>query len=171
MTINFPHRPHQNVAKKRTYLHCFDKGHRIPHNSAAKTLLASRSMPTNETTPALTVIEGGGTDLARKKWLLFNQPWALDLDEFDRLARLCGLSRAEEFDLMLERVRHRARGNIEAKYLLAVLEGRKSEAECLGRILERRNGLGLRVIGSDAASRIEGNDEDNPSAQPCPPDD
>jgi hypothetical protein len=77
---------------------------------------------------------------------LFNQPWRLTLDEFDEMARLCGLSRAEEFDLMLVRLRHKARGNIEARYLLAVIEGDRREADRLGKILARRNALGLRVI-------------------------
>lgn len=140
---------------------------------AEKALFDSRSMPINdnETTPALTVIEGGSTDLARKKWQLFNQPWTLDLDEFERIARLCGLTRAEEFDLLLYRLRYKANRNIEARYLLAVLEGRTGEAERLGRILERCKELGLRVIRSAAASRIEGNDGENPSAHPSPPDD
>lgn len=57
-------------------------------------------MPTKESVPTFTVIDGGKTGLDRKKWLLFNQPWALSLEEFDQVAKLCGLRRAEEFDLM-----------------------------------------------------------------------
>lgn len=110
-------------------------------------------MPTNKTVFTPTVIPGGKADLDRKKWLLFNQPWALDLDEFERLAKRCGLSRAEEFDLLLERMRYRARHNLEARYLLAVFEGRQAEAERLSKLLERRKALGLRVIESKAVSQ------------------
>ena len=110
-------------------------------------------MPTKESVPTFTVIDGGKTELDRKKWLLFNQPWALSLEEFDQVAKLCGLRRAEDFDLMLERVRHRARHDIEARYLLAMLEGRKEEAERLGKQLERRNALGLRLIEKGAEPR------------------
>jgi hypothetical protein len=98
--------------------------------------------------PLFSVMDGGKADLERKKWLLFNQPWVLDTDEFDQVAKLCGLTRAEEFDLVLERIRHRAHRNIEARYLLAVFEGRKTEAERLGKLLERRNALGLRLVES-----------------------
>ncbi|MFZ5499268.1 MAG: hypothetical protein ACOY6N_09495 [Pseudomonadota bacterium] len=115
-------------------------------------------MQTKEIAPTLTVIDGGKADLERKKWLLFNQPWALDLDEFERMAELCGLTRAEEFDLMLERMRHRAHRDIEARYLLAVFEGRKTEAERLGKLLERRKALGLRLMKSPI-SQQKGNDD------------
>lgn len=114
------------------------------------------AFPMQPGTPPLAIIEGGKTELARKQWLLFNQPWELDIDEFDALAKACGLSRAEEFDLMLFRLHHKARHNIEARFLLAVLEGRKSEADRLGKILERRNALGLKVIASRTASKLEG---------------
>lgn len=110
-------------------------------------------MPTKESTPTLTVIDGGKAALERKKWLLYNQPWALDLDEFDRVAKLCDLTRAEEFDLMLERLRHRAHGDIEARCLLAIFEGRKTESERLGRLLERRNTLGLRLVESTPSTQ------------------
>lgn len=105
--------------------------------------------------PQLTLIQDGHQELARKQWLLFNQPWQLDLDEFDTLAKVCGLSRAEEFDLMLFRLHHKARTNIEARFLLAVLEGRKCEADRLGKILERRNALGLKVVVSNSISHSE----------------
>lgn len=115
-------------------------------------------MQTKEIAPTLTVIDGGKADLGRKKWLLFNRPWALSLDEFEQVAKHCGLTRAEEFDLMLERVRHRARRDIEARYLLAVLEGRKAEAERIGKLLERRNALGLRLMESPVSPQ-KGNDD------------
>ncbi|MEW5891139.1 MAG: hypothetical protein AB1768_19360 [Pseudomonadota bacterium] len=118
-------------------------------------------MPTKESVPTFTVIDGGKTELDRKKWLLFNEPWALSLDEFEQVAKLCSLDRAEEFDLMLMRMRHRARSNIEARYLLAVLEGKKAEAERLGKLLERRNALGLRVIETAPSPR----EEDDPQGQ------
>jgi hypothetical protein len=105
-------------------------------------------MQTKEVPPILTVLDGGKAALERKKWLLFNQPWALDLDDFERVAALCGLTRAEVFDLMLERLRHRAHRDIEARCLLAVFEGRKTEAERLGKLIERRNALGLRLLES-----------------------
>jgi hypothetical protein len=69
---------------------------------------------------AFTVIEGGKAELERKKRLLFNQPWAFDLDEFDRLCELFKLSRAEAFDLALTRVKHKAKTSYEAAALLAV---------------------------------------------------
>jgi len=115
-------------------------------------------MQTKEIAPTLTVIDGGKADLARKKRPLFNQPWARDLDEFDLLAKLCGLTRAEEFDLMLERMRHRARMDIEARYLLAVFKGGKTEAERLGKLLEQRNALGLRLMESPVSPQ-KGNDD------------
>lgn len=115
-------------------------------------------MQTKEIAPTLTVIDGGKANLKRKKWLLFNQPWALELDEFELVAKLCGLTRAEEFDLMLERVRHRARRDIEARYLLAVLEGRKAEADRIGKLLERRNALGLHLMESPVSPQ-KGNDD------------
>lgn len=115
-------------------------------------------MQTKEIAPTLTVIDGGKANIKRKKWLLFNRPWALSLDEFEQVAKHCGLTRAEEFDLMLERVRHRARRDIEARYLLAVLEGRKAEAERLGKLLERRNALGLRLMESPVSPQ-KGNDD------------
>jgi len=115
-----------------------------------------RTFPLQPDTPQLTLIQDGHQELARKQWLLFNQPWQLSLDEFDALAKACGLTRAEEFDLMLFRLHHKARHNIEARFLLAVLEGRKSEADRLGKILERRNALGLKVIASRTAPKPEG---------------
>jgi hypothetical protein len=141
MTRYFSHCQGQNEGKKRTDLHCFDAGHRIPPDSVKISL----TMTTRENTPTLVVIDGG-RDFACKQWLLFNQPWRLDLGEFEEMARLCGLSRAEEFDLMLVRLRHKARSNVEARYLLAVIEGNRREADRLGKILARRNALGLRVI-------------------------
>ncbi len=115
-------------------------------------------MQTKEIAPTLTVIDGGKADLGRKKWLLFNRPWALSLDEFEQVAKHCGLTRAEEFDLVLERMRHRAHRDIEARYLLAVLEGRKTEAERLGKMLERRNAIGLRLMESPVSPQ-KGNDD------------
>ena len=106
--------------------------------------------------PPLTVIDGGKADLKRKKWLLFNQPWALSLEEFEQVAKLCGLTRAEEFDLLVERMRHRARKDIEARYLLAVFEGRKAEADRLGKLLEWRNALGLRLMESPVTPHDHG---------------
>jgi hypothetical protein len=141
MTRYFSHGHFQNRGEKRTNLHCFDAGRRIPPDSVKISL----AMTASENTPTLAVIDGGGS-FARKQWLLFNQPRRLTLDEFEEMARLCGLSQAEEFDLMLVRLRHKARGNIEARYLLAVIEGDRREADRLGRILARRNALGLRVI-------------------------
>jgi hypothetical protein len=105
-------------------------------------------MHTNGIVPTLTVIDGGKADLERKKWLLFNQPWALDIEEFDQVAKLCGLTRAEEFDLVLDRIHHRAHMDIEARYLLAVFEGKRTEAERLGKLLDRRTALGLRLMKS-----------------------
>lgn len=102
-------------------------------------------MTARENTPNLAAVDGG-EDFAHKQWLLFNEPWRLALDEFEEMARLSNLSRAEEFDLMLVRLRHKARGNIEARYLLAVIEGDHREADRLGKILARRNALGLQVI-------------------------
>lgn len=120
-------------------------------------------MQTKEIFPTLTVIDGGKANLERKKWLLFNQPWALDLDEFERISKLCGLTRAEEFDLMLERMRHRAHRDIEARYLLAVFEGRKTEAEHPGKLLERRNALGLRIMESPVTPQERNDDHGNTS--------
>jgi hypothetical protein len=141
MTRYFSHRQGQNEGKKHTNLHCFDAGRRIPPDSVKISL----AMTARENTTSLAVIDGGG-GFARKQWLLFNQPWRLDLDEFEEMARYCNLSRGEEFDLMLVRLRHKARDNIEARYLLAVIEGDHREADRLGRILARRNALGLRII-------------------------
>jgi len=83
MTKYFSHRCGQNGGKKRTDLHCFDAGHRIPPNSVKISL----AMTARENTPTLVVIDGG-RDFARKQWLLFNQPWRLDLDEFEEMARV-----------------------------------------------------------------------------------
>lgn len=114
--------------------------------------------------PPLTVIDGGKADLKRKKWLLFNQPWALSLEEFEQVAKLCGLTRAEEFDLLLERIRHRARKDIEARYLLAVFEGRKAEAERLGKRLERCDTLGQHLMASSTTMIEQGDDDEASSA-------
>lgn len=73
--------------------------------------------------PRLTLIEGRKTDLERKKHLLFCQPWAFDLGEFDRLCRILDLSRDEIFDLAVARLRHLANTSYEAAAALAIFEG------------------------------------------------
>jgi hypothetical protein len=82
---------------------------------------------------AFTVIEGGKAELERKKRLLFNQPWAFDHDEFDRLCELFKLSRAEAFDLALTRVKYKAKTNYEAAALLAVFSGSGNASDILAK--------------------------------------
>ena len=82
---------------------------------------------------AFTVIQGGKVELERKKRLLFNQPWAFDHDEFDRLCELFELSRAEAFDLALARVKHKAKTNYEAAALLAVFSGSGNASDILAK--------------------------------------
>ncbi|MCL6548577.1 MAG: hypothetical protein K6T30_06675, partial [Alicyclobacillus sp.] len=72
---------------------------------------------------AFTVIQGGKVELERKKRLLFNQPWAFDHDEFDRLCELFILSYSEIEGLIGERIRKRAKDPLERDTLLALIEG------------------------------------------------
>lgn len=96
--------------------------------------------------PPFTAIEGGKTELERKKHLLFNRPWVFDLDEFDRLCELFRLSYSEIEGLIGERIRKRATDPLERDSVLAIIDGDHAKFARLNAILERRNKLGLRVI-------------------------
>jgi len=100
--------------------------------------------------PPFTVINGGKEELERKKYLLFNQPWAFDHDEFDRLCELFELSYSEIEGLIGERIRKLSADPLERDTVLALIEGDHTKFERLNAILERRNKLGMRVIAIDA---------------------
>lgn len=97
---------------------------------------------------AFTVVDGGKAELERKKRLLFNQPWLLDHDEFDRLCELFKLSYSEIEGLIGERIRKRAKDPLERDTLLAIIDGRHDEARNLISVMQRRNELGLSLISS-----------------------
>ncbi|WP_310676345.1 hypothetical protein [Burkholderia multivorans] len=83
--------------------------------------------------PPFTVVDGGKEELERKKYLLFNQPWVFDHDEFDQLCESFQLPRAEAFDLALTRVEHKAKTNYEAAAVLAVFSGSGNASDILAR--------------------------------------
>jgi len=96
----------------------------------------------------LKVIDGGGEELERKKCLLFSQPWVFSAEEFEEVCKLLKLSRAEEFDLLLMRVSHKAKhGSREATAILSLFNGDdKTAKKILDR--ERRKRL-LRPVTSE----------------------
>ena len=57
------------------------------------------------------------------------------------------LSLDELFELSTRRSRNIRSKSLDRKLFLAILEGRREEAERLTAILKRRNALGLRLIG------------------------
>ena len=81
----------------------------------------------------LTVIEGGKAELEKKKHLLYNQPWLLGHDEFERLCELFRLSRAEAFDLGLLRIKYKAQFSYEAAAVLAIFDGSGNPSDILAR--------------------------------------
>lgn len=91
----------------------------------------------NNACTQLTVIDGGKVELERKQTLLFNQPWLLEHDEFDRLCELFKLSRAEAFDLQLKCIQHKAKTNDEAAVVFAVMSGTQKASDAIAQL--RRN--------------------------------
>ncbi|MBA3024331.1 MAG: hypothetical protein KKG03_05530 [Gammaproteobacteria bacterium] len=80
-----------------------------------------------------TVIDGGKSELERKKYLLFNQPWTLSCEEFEQLCLQFDVPRAEAFDLQLMCIRHKAKTNFEAAAVLALFEGGCNASEILAK--------------------------------------
>lgn len=96
--------------------------------------------------PGLSVIEGRKNQ--RTYLRLLNAPQSFDCDEFDRLLELFRdrISRAEAYDLIVKRIALSEDKGLEQRLLLAIVTGDTVQAERLGKTLERRNALGLKVI-------------------------
>lgn len=81
----------------------------------------------------LTLLEGGKADRERKMRSLFDRPWELGFDEFERLCEEFELSRSDAFDLTLARIRHEAASSYEAAAVLAVFDDSGTASDILAK--------------------------------------
>jgi len=104
----------------------------------------------------LQLIDGGKDELEKTFQRLMSAPETFTQDEFEQLVDVTfrdRLSRGEIFELMEKQLRNgRHESPLEAKALLAIMEGDRNESGRLLGILDRCNSLGLKVISSEKES-------------------
>lgn len=89
----------------------------------------------------LRVFAGGKAERDKKRNILFNRPWELESDEFERLCELFVLTRSESYDLTAMRVEHLSKTNYEAAAALSIINGDDDFSEIMAR--GRRKSLTL----------------------------